>query len=589
MVTLHSQCEENSSNWEESWTSCSTSANPNSLRGNSHWILYEFDAPHYITTSHIWNANRTGESGRGLKDVIIDYSIDGSSWIHLGDFTFSQGTESINYQGIEGPDFGSLYIKKILITVLNTHDGGACASLAEILFTIDTTKCHGIVDDCGECNGPGAATWYIDADGDGYGDLNIPIVSCTQPAGFVSNGLDCNDQDAMINIDALELCDNGIDDDCDGLIDAADPDVTGSVFWYEDLDADGYGNPQVFSLSCSPPDGYVMNNTDCDDNNNLINPAALELCDNGIDDDCDGLIDSADPDVATVSTWYLDSDGDGFGDPDNSIQTCNPSANYVFNSTDCDDTNPLINPNGVEVCNSLDDDCNGLIDINDPGLSGAGIWFADLDGDGYGDPNNSIFECSQLPGYLPNNQDCDDNDPNINPDAIEICNGVDDNCDGQIDDMDPSVILTVWYLDVDGDGYGDPENSQAECFQPFGFVDNDLDCDDLNPDVNPAATEIPNNDIDENCDGDLTSVISFTDSGYRLYPNPVITMMNVDGNRGDRVELSLINIQGKIILENTYTLPTQINVDHLQSGTYLILVKDPVTGTEAIEKMIKLN
>jgi len=190
---LHGQCEDSSNNWIDSWTSCSPSANPNTIRGNSHWILYEFDSAHYITTSHVWNANRLGESGSGLKDVIIDYSLDGNTWIELGAFTFPQGTETEDYLGVEGPDFGSLYIFKILITVVNTHDDGPCASLAEVQFTVDNTKCHGGVDDCGECNGAGSATWYIDADGDGKGSDNLTLVDCDQPFGYVDNNTDICD------------------------------------------------------------------------------------------------------------------------------------------------------------------------------------------------------------------------------------------------------------------------------------------------------------------------------------------------------------------------------------------------------------
>jgi len=191
--TFYGQCEDSSNNWIESWTSCSTSANPNAVRNNSHWILYEFESPHYITTSHIWNANRTGESGKGLKDVIIDYSIDGTTWVHLGNYTFTQGTENDNYLGEAGPDFGNQYIQKILITVVNNHDGGSCVSLAEIQFTVDSNKCHGIVDVCGECNGPGAGTWFIDADGDGQGSPNSVLIDCDQPFGYVSNDNDICD------------------------------------------------------------------------------------------------------------------------------------------------------------------------------------------------------------------------------------------------------------------------------------------------------------------------------------------------------------------------------------------------------------
>jgi len=193
VTNLTGQCEDNSNNWIDSWTSCSISPNPNTVRDDSHWILYEFNEPHYITTSHIWNANRIGESGSGINEVVIDYSLDGSTWIELGTFNFAQATEADDYQGIAGPDFGNLYIEKILITVNSTHSDGPCASFAEIQFTVDSSKCHGVVDNCGNCNGPGAATWYIDADGDGQGSDNLTLVDCFQPFGYVDNNDDICD------------------------------------------------------------------------------------------------------------------------------------------------------------------------------------------------------------------------------------------------------------------------------------------------------------------------------------------------------------------------------------------------------------
>ncbi len=187
---LNAQCVDNGNYWNESWTSCSTSSNPNSMRGNTHWILYEFQEPQYIDSSYVWNANRSGESAMGAKDVVIDYSVDGTSWIELGQYIFPQANESVNYTGFQGPRFNGAFIHKILITVINTHDGGDCASLAEMQFKIDQTACYGTMDICGTCNGPGELTWYIDVDGDGLGNTNSSINACTQPTGYVANNSD---------------------------------------------------------------------------------------------------------------------------------------------------------------------------------------------------------------------------------------------------------------------------------------------------------------------------------------------------------------------------------------------------------------
>ncbi len=177
-------------NWNNSWTSCKKSANPNSDRPRSHWLLYEFDEPQSIDLSHIWNANRKGESNLGIKEAIIDYSIDGKKWTNLGTFSFPKGNEKNNYKGFDGPDFGGAFVSKVLITVSDTYGDGECASLAEVQFNINPEACYGEVDACGVCNGEGPNTWYIDQDGDGLGSPETIIESCEQPEGYVSNAND---------------------------------------------------------------------------------------------------------------------------------------------------------------------------------------------------------------------------------------------------------------------------------------------------------------------------------------------------------------------------------------------------------------
>lgn len=168
-----------------------TSANPNAARGSStHWLLYEFEEAHFIDDSQVWNANRSGESGWGAKEVVVDYSVDGNSWIELGPFTFPKASEANDYTGFVGPDFNGLSVKKILLTILSTHDGGSCASIAEMQFKIDQNACFGVVDACGVCDGPGVPTWYRDEDTDGFGDPDNSIMACSQPAGYVANNTD---------------------------------------------------------------------------------------------------------------------------------------------------------------------------------------------------------------------------------------------------------------------------------------------------------------------------------------------------------------------------------------------------------------
>ncbi len=342
--------------------------------------------------------------------------------------------------------------------------------------------------------------YYVDADGDTYGDGATEMYSCTGvPSGFVGTSGDCDDADPAVHPGATEIC-NNIDDDCDGLVDDADSGITGQDTWYADTDGDGFGDASSSMLSCDQPMGHVSNNGDCDDTDAAVHPGATEIC-NNIDDDCDGLVDDLDPGITGQDTWYADTDGDGFGDAASSVLACDQPMGYVSNDEDCDDTDANVHPGATEICNNIDDDCDGLVDDADPGITGQGTWYADVDGDGFGDASSSMLSCDQPMGHVSNNGDCDDTDANVHPGATEICNNIDDDCDGLVDDADPGISgQSSWYLDMDEDGYGDPSNSLLACSQPENYVDNDQDCDDADPGVNPDAEEICNG-IDDNCDG----------------------------------------------------------------------------------------
>ncbi|HYV93663.1 MAG TPA: MopE-related protein, partial [Chitinophagales bacterium] len=144
------------------------------------------------------------------------------------------------------------------------------------------------------------------------------------------------------------------DDDCDGAIDEG---VT--TTFYRDADSDGYGNASITTQGCSAPSGYVANSTDCNDANNAVHPGATDVC-NGTDDDCDGSIDED----ATFSTWYADADGDGYGNAFSSVNDCAQPTGYVANSTDCNDANAQVHPGAADICNGIDDNCDGTTDEN---------------------------------------------------------------------------------------------------------------------------------------------------------------------------------------------------------------------------------
>ncbi len=370
--------------------------------------------------------------------------------------------------------------------------------------------CNGMDDDCdGEVDEDDAGdslTWYADGDGDGYGDAGVTTEACGQPSDFVADATDCDDSDAGVNPAATELCD-GIDNDCDGVSDESD--AGDAPTWYEDVDGDGYGDPDVAIQGCSQPGGYVADGSDCDDGDAAVHPAAEEICD-GMDNDCDGSVDE--DSAIDATTWYADSDGDGYGDPGVPTQACSQPSDFVADATDCDDGDAAVNPAADELCNGMDDDCDGSVD-EDSAID-ATTWYADSDGDGYGDPGVPTQACSQPSDFVADATDCDDGDAAVNPAADELCNGMDDDCDGSVDE-DSAIDATTWYADDDLDGYGDPGDATTNCGEPSGYTDDASDCDDSDGTVNPSAAESCNG-VDDDCDG---SVDEGADDAVAWYPD----------------------------------------------------------------------
>ncbi len=353
--------------------------------------------------------------------------------------------------------------------------------------------CDELDNDCDGDIDEDLPDWYPDDDGDGFGDEAATATSaCEGSSGYVSNNLDCDDTDADIHPDADETC-NTVDDDCDGNIDPGTS--TDASTWYADSDSDGYGNPNATTTACSLPSGYSSDDTDCDDSDSTVNPAGTESC-NGLDDDCDGTID---PDTSIgVSTWYLDADDDGYGDlaATDTAVACDQPEGYAATTDDCDDADASIHPGAAELCDAMDNDCDGTTDV---GAVDAITWYTDADGDGYGDSTLSTSACTAPSGTVANDEDCDDTLATVSPDGTEACNGIDDDCDGDVDPSTSTDAVT-WYLDDDGDGYGEASSTTLACNEPSGYADNDQDCDDTDSSVSPDGSELCNG-IDDDCDG----------------------------------------------------------------------------------------
>lgn len=211
-------------------------------------------------------------------------------------------------------------------------------------------------------------------------------------------------------------------------------------------------------------------------------------------------------------TYYYDNDTDGYGNAASSLTTSQSQpAGWVTNSTDCNDNDLLVNPDATEVCDSVDNDCNGVVD--DDYAFDATNWVGDADGDGYGDVSldELVKACNEPAGYAANATDCNDTDATVNPGADEVENDVDDDCNGTVDDVGdfccPDGDGDGYGYDGDADGDGIVDDGEAGCTWsetatcPTGYVVDDGDCDDSNSSYNPGQFDLPADGRDSNCDG----------------------------------------------------------------------------------------
>ncbi len=458
-----------------------------------------------------------------LRSSIDDFSSDLASGISSTSTSMLADTISLN-----SPDFSLLADVKFRIYLTEMGTAGAA-------FRVDNVQVFGSETFVGTVD------YFVDNDGDGYG-TGAATPACVNPGGYSLNNTDCDDNNAAINP---------------------------NTFWYNDADGDGFGSDLNFELGCTSTfTNPVTNGEDCDDIQITINPNTI---------------------------WYEDLDNDGFGDDNLTEVACVSSlTNPVLVGGDCNDTISIVNPNTVWY---QDNDSDGFGDdattqtactttLTNPVLIGGDcsdiandlhpntVWFEDSDGDFYG--NDAIFEigcthsfsnASLTPG------DCDDGNLNLSPVAEEICDDIDNDCDGEIDE---NLTTSIYYIDNDADGFGSGSAGDF-CSDPgINYSTNNDDCNDDDASIHPGAVDIPNNLTDEDCDGsDLTNTIdeNSINNSFKVYPNPGTNNLTIKMNSSvEDFKVEIFAVDGKRVFKKNCSNNSTIDIDSesFDSGLYFV-------------------
>ena len=359
-----------------------------------------------------------------------------------------------------------------------TNEYGSCPGIipcAEELVCVGPTPepeiCNGVDDNCDGVVDEG----FADLDGDGLSDC----ADSDLDGDGTPNAVDCDPTDPAKHKGAIEVC-NGEDDDCDGVVD--EEDAEGCNMFFMDLDSDGHGDPNsVQRCFCwefgNPAEFYTATVADdCNDLSASAYPGAVELC-NGQDDDCDQDIDEGmNLEPCTI---------------ENEFGVCSGQRVCSVGGWMCVGQSP-----SAEVCNKVDDDCDGLVDED----------LADYDGDGEPD----CFDADDDNDSYLDGIDCGPLDPTTYPGAPEVCDGVDNDCNGVVDDPNAQGC-EPYFQDADKDGWGS-NFGQAVCLcgpDTFTFytVTETGDCNDIDPSIHPGANEECDG-IDQNCNGEIDEGVS---------------------------------------------------------------------------------